>query len=211
MRDVQFNHLTRFIGACIDPPNICIVTEYCPRGSLQRGSSYGSIITAHGKYQLFAKTGYFKGNLVAIKHVSKKRIELTRQVLFELKHMRDVQFNHLTRFIGACIDPPNICIVTEYCPRGSLQDILENESINLDWMFRYSLINDIVKGMAFLHNSYIGSHGSLKSSNCVVDSRFVLKITDYGLASFRSSNDNEDSYALYASLLPWDQSLYRSF
>ncbi|KAK6492683.1 atrial natriuretic peptide receptor 2-like [Huso huso] len=164
----------------------------------QASSSYGSIITAHGKYQLFAKTGYFKGNLVAIKHVSKKRIELTRQVLFELKHMRDVQFNHLTRFIGACIDPPNICIVTEYCPRGSLQDILENESINLDWMFRYSLINDIVKGMAFLHNSYIGSHGSLKSSNCVVDSRFVLKITDYGLASFRSSNDNEDSYALYA-------------
>ncbi|KAL4617579.1 Atrial natriuretic peptide receptor 2-like [Arapaima gigas] len=167
----------------------------------QRGSSYGSLISAHGKHQLFAKTGYFKGNLVAIKHVNKKRIELTRQVLFELKHMRDVQFNHLTRFIGACIDAPNICIVTEYCPRGSLQDILENDSINLDWMFRYSLINDIVKGMNFLHNSYIGSHGNLKSSNCVVDSRFVLKITDYGLASFRSSGENEDSHALYAKKL----------
>ncbi|KAI4816533.1 hypothetical protein KUCAC02_008856, partial [Chaenocephalus aceratus] len=164
----------------------------------QRGSSYGSLITAHGKYQLFAKTGYFKGNLVAIKHVNKKRIELTRQVLLELKHMRDVQFNHLTRFIGACIDPPNICIVTEYCPRGSLQDILENESINLDWMFRYSLINDIVKGMNYLHNSYISCHGNLKSSNCVVDSRFVLKITDYGLASFRSSCENDDTHALYA-------------
>lgn len=25
------------------------------------------------------------------------------------------------------------------------QDILENESITLDWMFRYSLTNDIVK------------------------------------------------------------------
>uniref|UniRef100_A0A3Q3FXZ1 Guanylate cyclase n=1 Tax=Labrus bergylta TaxID=56723 RepID=A0A3Q3FXZ1_9LABR len=167
----------------------------------QRGSSYGSLITAHGKYQLFAKTGYFKGNLVAIKHVNKKRIELTRQVLLELKHMRDVQFNHLTRFIGACIDPPNICIVTEYCPRGSLQDILENESINLDWMFRYSLINDIVKGMNYLHNSYIGCHGNLKSSNCVVDSRFVLKITDYGLASFRTSCENDDSHALYAKKL----------
>ncbi|XP_059405769.1 atrial natriuretic peptide receptor 2-like [Carassius carassius] len=167
----------------------------------QRGSSYGSLITAHGKYQLFAKTGYFKGNLVAIKHVNKKRIELTRQVLFELKHMRDVQFNHLTRFIGACIDPPNICIVTEYCLRGSLQDILENESINLDWMFRYSLINDIVKGMNYLHNSYIGSHGNLKSSNCVVDSRFVLKIADYGLASFRLCCENEDSHALYAKKL----------
>uniref|UniRef100_A0A8C5GDG0 Guanylate cyclase n=1 Tax=Gouania willdenowi TaxID=441366 RepID=A0A8C5GDG0_GOUWI len=142
-----------------------------------------------------------QGNLVAIKHVNKKRIELTRQVLLELKHMRDIQFNHLTRFIGACIDPPNICIVTEYCPRGSLQDILENESINLDWMFRYSLINDIVKGMNYLHNSYFGCHGNLKSSNCVVDSRFVLKITDYGLASFRSSCENDDSHSLYAMKL----------
>uniref|UniRef100_A0AAX7U7S2 Guanylate cyclase n=1 Tax=Astatotilapia calliptera TaxID=8154 RepID=A0AAX7U7S2_ASTCA len=167
----------------------------------QRGSSYGSLITAHGKYQLFAKTGYFKGNLVAIKHVNKKRIELTRQVLMELKHMRDVQFNHLTRFIGACIDPPNVCIVTEYCPRGSLQDILENESINLDWMFRYSLINDIVKGMNYLHNSYFGCHGNLKSSNCVVDSRFVLKITDFGLVSFRTSSENDDSHSLYAKKL----------
>ncbi|XP_066895751.1 atrial natriuretic peptide receptor 2 isoform X6 [Kogia breviceps] len=144
---------------------------------------------------------HFPGNVVAIKHVNKKRIELTRQVLFELKHMRDVQFNHLTRFIGACIDPPNICIVTEYCPRGSLQDILENDSINLDWMFRYSLINDLVKGMAFLHNSIIASHGSLKSSNCVVDSRFVLKITDYGLASFRSTAEPDDNHALYAKKL----------
>uniref|UniRef100_A0ACB8EP97 Nitrogen permease regulator 2 n=1 Tax=Sphaerodactylus townsendi TaxID=933632 RepID=A0ACB8EP97_9SAUR len=166
-----------------------------------RGSSYGSLMTAHGKYQIFANTGLFKGNVVAIKHVNKKRIDLTRQVLFELKHMRDVQFNHLTRFIGACIDPPNICIVTEYCPRGSLQDILENESISLDWVFRYSLINDLVKGMAFLHGSIIGHHGSLKSSNCVVDSRFVLKITDYGLASFRQSSEGEGSHALYAKKL----------
>ena len=35
MRDVQNEHLTRFIGACIDAPNMCIITEYCPRGSLQ--------------------------------------------------------------------------------------------------------------------------------------------------------------------------------
>lgn len=47
MRDVQFNHLTRFIGACIDPPNICIVTEYCPRGSLQVNMLTNNIIVNH--------------------------------------------------------------------------------------------------------------------------------------------------------------------
>uniref|UniRef100_A0A6Q2Y6C9 Guanylate cyclase n=1 Tax=Esox lucius TaxID=8010 RepID=A0A6Q2Y6C9_ESOLU len=167
-----------------------------------RGSNYGSLLTGDGNFQVFAKTGYYKGNLVAIKNINRKRIELTRNVLFELKHMRDVQNEHLTRFIGACIDPPNICIITEYCPRGSLQDIMENESITLDWIFKYSLINDIVKGMAFLHNSVIISHGNLKSSNCVVDNRFVLKITDYGLSSFRAGSDtDDDAHSYYARKL----------
>lgn len=53
--------------------------------------------------------------------------------------------------------------------------------------------------MVFLHNSVIVSHGKLKSSNCVVDKRFVLKITDYGLTSFRSDPDcGSDAHAYYA-------------
>lgn len=36
---------------------------------------------------LFPFHSHHQGNVVAIKHVNKKRIELTRQVLFELKHV----------------------------------------------------------------------------------------------------------------------------
>ncbi|KAG9355284.1 hypothetical protein JZ751_000122 [Albula glossodonta] len=73
--------------------------------SVQRGSNYGSLLTMEGNFQIYAKTGYYKGNIAAIKYVNnKKRIELTRKVLFELKHMRDVQNEHLTRFIGACFE-----------------------------------------------------------------------------------------------------------
>ncbi|XP_072226722.1 atrial natriuretic peptide receptor 1 isoform X1 [Leuresthes tenuis] len=179
-----------------------VLRRACSRLTMSlKGSNYGSLMTMEGNFQIYTKTGYYKGNLAAIKYINKKRIELTRKVLFELKHMRDVHNEHLTRFIGACIDSPNMCIITEYCPRGSLQDLMESDSITLDWMFRYSLIHDIVKGMAFLHNSVIISHGNLKSSNCVVDSRFVLKITDYGLQSLRTSSCPEDTYAYYARKL----------
>ncbi|XP_022603123.1 atrial natriuretic peptide receptor 1 [Seriola dumerili] len=179
-----------------------VLRRACSRLTMSlKGSNYGSLMTMEGNFQIYTKTGYYKGNLAAIKYINKKRIELTRKVLFELKHMRDVQNEHLTRFIGACIDSPNMCIITEYCPRGSLQDLMESEGITLDWMFRYSLINDIVKGMAFLHNSVIVSHGNLKSSNCVVDSRFVLKITDFGLESLRSPSSPEDTHAYYARKL----------
>lgn len=54
--------------------------------------------------------------------------------------------------------------------------------------------------MLFLHNSVMVSHGNLKSSNCVVDGRFVVKITDYGLESLRPSSFPEDTYAYYARM-----------
>lgn len=148
------------------------------------GFSYGLFMIVYGKYQIFVNIGYFKGNVVVIKYVNKKCIELIWQVLFEFKYMRDVQFNYFICFIGVCIDFFNICIVIEYCFCGSLQDILENDSINLDWMFCYLFINDFVKGMVFFYNSIILLYGSFKFFNCVVDSCFVFKIIDYGLVSF---------------------------
>lgn len=52
-----------------------------------------------------------------------------------------------------------------------------------------------------MHNSEIKYHGRLKTSNCVVDSRFVLKVTDFGLMSLRLLEEVEDaeSHAFYRS------------
>ena len=56
--------------------------------------------------------------------------------------------------------------------------------------------------MAFIHSSEVKIHGNLKSSNCVVDSRFVLKITDFGLHTLRDNGDSiEDCYAYWKSEL----------
>ncbi|KAL3225190.1 hypothetical protein MRX96_049320 [Rhipicephalus microplus] len=60
-----------------------------------------------------------------------------------------------------------------------------SEDIRLDWTFRLSLLNDLVKGMRYLHNSPIRQHGHLTSRNCVIDSRWVLKVTDYGMPAFQ--------------------------
>ncbi len=57
--------------------------------------------------------------------------------------MREMSHENVNAFVGACVDPPHICVVSQYCPKGSLQDILENDDINLDWMFKSSLISDL--------------------------------------------------------------------
>ena len=56
--------------------------------------------------------------------------------------------------------------------------------------------------MAYLHGTDLRSHGNLKSTNCVVDSRFVVKITDFGLHYFRQSPEfaeDENAYRSYHS------------
>ena len=39
--------------------------------------------------------------------------------------------------------------------------------------------------MAYLHESDIHFHGSLRSTNCVIDGRWTVKLTGYGLHHFR--------------------------
>lgn len=51
--------------------------------------------------------------------------------------------------------------------------------------------------MHFIHLSELKTHGNLKSSNCVVDSRFVLKVTDYSLKELRDDNEDIEDYYAY--------------
>ena len=92
--------------------------------------------------------------------------------------------------MGICPDFNHEAILTEYCTKGSLADLLENDEMELDWGFKSSLITDLVSGLDYLHNSFLVSHGNLHSSNCLIDSRFVLKITDYGLHQFKRKNES---------------------
>ncbi|XP_070550787.1 atrial natriuretic peptide receptor 1-like [Ptychodera flava] len=156
-----------------------------------------------GANQLFTKIGKYQGHLVAIEPVHKKGINLTRDVLMELKQVRDVSHANLNPFVGACIDPPNICIVSHYCSKGSLQDVLENDNIKLDWMFKMSFAMDIARGMEYLHTSPIECHGNLKSSNCLVDSRWSCKIGDFGLRAFKAGEEKprQGEHAQYRRLL----------
>lgn len=101
--------------------------------------------------------------------------------------MRDMRHENLVPFIGACVETGYIAILTQLCARGSLEDVLSNSNYRLDNMFIASLVGDLIKGMICLHESPIAFHGNLKPSNCLVDSRWVLQISDFGLKHFKGT------------------------
>lgn len=55
--------------------------------------------------------------------------------------------------------------------------------------------------MCYLHSG-LGAHGKLRSSNCLIDGRFVLKISDYGLNTLCTPTDLIKDDAYYFSNYP---------
>ncbi|KAJ9587022.1 hypothetical protein L9F63_019387, partial [Diploptera punctata] len=142
--------------------------------------------------QVFAATGQYKGVMVRIKELKfSKKKDIARDIMKEMRVLRDIRHDNINSFIGACLEPMRVLVITDYCAKGSLYDIVENEDIKLDTMFMASLVHDLIKGMMHIHGSALGMHGNLKSSNCVVTSRWVLQITDFGLHELRHCAESD--------------------
>lgn len=145
-------------------------------------------------HQVFTKVGTYKGTVVSIKELkfSKRMVDIPRETKKEMKVMREIRQDNINPFVGACVEPNRVYIINEYCSKGSLADILDNDDIKLDNMLTASLVWGLLKGMIYLHDSDLKVHGNLKSSNCVVTSRWVLQVTDFGLHQLHSLAEQDD-------------------
>uniref|UniRef100_A0A8P4K878 Guanylate cyclase n=1 Tax=Dicentrarchus labrax TaxID=13489 RepID=A0A8P4K878_DICLA len=124
----------------------------------------------------------YQGDWVWLKkiHVGKTITAINQKTQSLFSQLREMRHENLNLYLGLFLDSGIFALVVEHCPRGSLADLLADSNVRLDWMFKSSLLMDLIKGMKYLHLRGL-SHGRLKSTNCLVDGRFVLKITDYGL------------------------------
>ena len=58
---------------------------------------------------------------------------------------RDLRHENVNLFLGFFHDCGIFAVVSEHCSRGSLEDLLRNEDMKLDWMFKSSLLIDLIK------------------------------------------------------------------
>ncbi|ORZ20482.1 hypothetical protein BCR42DRAFT_434868 [Absidia repens] len=133
-------------------------------------------------------TKCYRHNLpVFVKQIGSKRVRIDEIVRTEAALMKETRHQNLVEFVGLILEPHRTFIVEEYCAKGSLTDVLADPDIDLTWIFRFSLINDLIQGMAFIHRSKFTTHGCLTSSACFISSKWELKISDYGLHKLRRS------------------------
>jgi serine/threonine protein kinase len=59
--------------------------------------------------------------------------------------MKDLRHENVNPLLGFFYDSGMFAIVSEFCSRRSLEDILTNDDVKLDWMFKSSLLLDLIK------------------------------------------------------------------
>uniref|UniRef100_A0A8C0YM55 Guanylate cyclase n=1 Tax=Cyprinus carpio carpio TaxID=630221 RepID=A0A8C0YM55_CYPCA len=156
----------------------------CGSGGSQSMLSTNSYSTREA---IYTTIGLYQGNEVGVKYLKNQILPDIKKpsIIAEFNMLKEMKHENLVQFFGVCIEPPNVCIVMQYCKKGSLKDVLRNSEIELDWMFKLSFAYDIVNGMEYIHKSSLKSHGNLKPSMCLVDSRLQIKLSGFGLWEFK--------------------------
>ncbi|XP_058722521.1 probable serine/threonine-protein kinase SIS8 isoform X3 [Vicia villosa] len=134
--------------------------------------------------------GEWRGTEVAVKRFLNQDIsgEALEEFISEVRIMKRLRHPNVVLFMGAVIRPPNLSIVTEFLPRGSLYRLIHRPNNQLDERKRLRMALDTARGMNYLHNcSPVIVHRDLKSPNLLVDKNWVVKVCDFGLSRMKHS------------------------
>jgi tRNA A-37 threonylcarbamoyl transferase component Bud32 len=131
----------------------------------------------------------WRGTQVAVKVLAdgvKVTKEIERNFHDEVAIMSSLRHPNVVLFMGACTKPPRMFIIMELMALGSLFELLHNELIpDIPSQLRMKMLYQAAKGMHFLHSSGV-VHCDLKSLNLLLDSKWNLKVSDFGLTKVKS-------------------------
>ncbi|KFK34767.1 hypothetical protein AALP_AA5G191000 [Arabis alpina] len=159
------------------------------------------------------------GRMIAVKQLSSKSSQGSREFVNELGLISSSQHPNLVKLYGCCVEKKELILVYEYMANNSLARALfardASQRIHLEWPTRKKICLGIARGLAFLHeeSSIKIVHRDIKPSNVLLDEDLNAKISDFGLAKLNEEKNSHIStriagtvgymapeYALYGRL-----------
>lgn len=140
--------------------------------------------------------GIWNGTDVAIKVFLEQDLTAENMEDFcnEISILSRLRHPNVILFLGACVRPPHLSMITEYMEMGSLYYLIHTsgQKKKLSWRRRLKMLRDICRGLMCIHRMRI-VHRDLKSANCLVNKHWAVKICDFGLSRVMTDAPMSDS------------------
>jgi serine/threonine protein kinase len=123
------------------------------------------------------KSGRYKNCEVFIKEINKVNLNISKNYELTTEILKRVggKASNVNFLIGIYEKANCVLLVQPFCSNGSLMDVMQQNPMNIlqNFDFKLHVLLDVSKGMSHLHDSLNMPHANLKTSNCLVDSRYM--------------------------------------
>jgi kinase suppressor of Ras 2 len=158
-----------------------IIKEWCiPSKSIQfkekiGESRIGEIHKGHWHGEVLIYT-YTRSGDGRSKHPN--MVEFTRH----LAQLTKVRHENIMLFMGACIEPNHMSVITSMQKGLSLHDTLYVKQRSLTFPAKLNILRQVAQAMGYLHARGI-VHGKISSNNIIVENKVKICLMDQGVNS----------------------------
>ncbi len=119
-------------------------------------------------------------NLVAIKQLKNEDKAKQDDIIYEMQMVS--RFNHpnIVLYKHHFVQDDLLYIVMEYCPLGSLRDLMRKEKITSTFVWKW--MSELTETLQLVHEKEI-IHHDIKPDNILFTENRIIKITDFGVAN----------------------------
>ncbi|KAJ6707243.1 LEUCINE-RICH REPEAT RECEPTOR-LIKE PROTEIN KINASE PXC1 [Salix viminalis] len=165
-----------------------------------------SEVLGKGKLGPTYRANLESGAAVAVKTVKYMNSLSKKEFIQQMQLLGKMSHKNLVHIISFYYSKEEKLIVYEFVEDGSLFELLHenrgDDRVPLNWAARLSIIRDMAKGMAFLHQSLPSQkvpHANLKSSNVLIHrdrQSYHSKLTNYGFLPLLPSRKSSERLAV---------------